>query len=205
MPLELVSWNNRQCGDLGFFAGPDPVEVGIEDAERWGDVQVSAILAARSLPVPSHAFILYSASQVYESLEGGPELRDAAAYAQDALDGRVFLLRPAGSDGAKAAAVDLAWARYHDRHYGFLQTGLGFLPVLLARRLFHRDVPNPFPWGIICSELALRYLLGLRGILSRLGDVDAAVSLGWALGLDPQTADPALLAACAVRGSFPSY
>jgi hypothetical protein len=205
VPVELVPWDARRTGDVGFFAGEDALEKTIEAAERWGDVQVRAILGAHSLPVPSHAFLLYSVSQVYESLEGGPELRDASVYEQRASAGRAFLLRPPGSDGAKAAAVDLAWERYRNRHYGFLQTGLGFLPVLIGRRLFHRDLPNPFPWGIICSELVLRYLLGLRSILSRLGETQAALDLGWALSLDPQTADPALLAACALRGLPPSF
>jgi hypothetical protein len=45
--------------------------------------------------------------------------------------------------------------------YGWLQI-LGFIPMVIARRLLFMKIPNPARAGIICSELVLLYLRELE-------------------------------------------
>lgn len=47
-----------------------------------------------------------------------------------------------------------------ETHYGWLQL-LGFIPVIMAKRLFGMKISNPSKGGVVCSELVLQYLRGL--------------------------------------------
>ena len=47
-----------------------------------------------------------------------------------------------------------------EAHYGWLQL-IGFIPVVLFKRLLGMKISNPAKGGIICSELVLQYLRGL--------------------------------------------
>jgi hypothetical protein len=45
--------------------------------------------------------------------------------------------------------------------YGWFQL-LGFIPILIWRRLTGRLIPNPIRGGVVCSELVLNYLRALE-------------------------------------------
>lgn len=55
--------------------------------------------------------------------------------------------------GIKRARADL------EKPYGYLQI-LGFIPVVIAKRLLGLKIKNPMRGGMVCSELVLEYLRG---------------------------------------------
>lgn len=179
-------WGDLRAGDVGFYAG-----------EGWVSRQIRRLTRREDLgddPVPSHAFLVISRSEVIEALEK-TKVRGLSFYQEDFVAGRAWAYRPAGSDLAKREAVRLMVDRYNGAAYGWLQI-LGFLPVLAIRRRWNHDAPNPAPLGKICSEDVLLFLRILRGVLRRLTEDQAARLVSWSLALDPNTTDPALLCRC---------
>lgn len=66
-------------------------------------------------------------------------------------------------DGYKPEDIDRGLERAGakiEQHYGWLQI-LGFIPVIIARRLLGMKIKNVARGGVVCSELVLQYLKGL--------------------------------------------
>lgn len=190
-------------GDVGSSADSGILNHIIANAEGWGEARVKEVIDMEGLKIPGHSFIVYDYNTTYESLSGGPKLYDIEKYHEGFDKGLVCLYRPAGQLRFLEQAVQITYNKYHDRGYGFLQTGLGMFLPLIWRHFFHKDAINLFPWGIICSELNLYYLREVRDLLSKANEVEDAMALAWAYRLDPQTTDPALILSCEIMDAVP--
>lgn len=205
----VTDWEQVKCGCVGHSSSTSRLSHSISMVENWGRVDAAKIIKNAGLKIPGHSFIVYEHDLCYESITGGPELTPLKKYKEGFENGDVFIFKPDADAASKREAVNLAFDKYHNHGYGFLQTGLGFLPVLLFRRIFKQDVQNPFPWGIICSELQLRYLRLLFQVLfgkrkMDKGYLEAASLIKWVWKLDVQATDPALLMACEINDGIPT-
>jgi len=110
----------------------------------------------------SHTFIMYQAEPeplvveagTYEVLIDLPMKYESSKYVTGYFE-------PAGFS---AEEVERGIAKIRQKievHYGWLQL-VGFIPVVIFRRLFGMKISNPARGGIICSELVLLYLRALE-------------------------------------------
>ena len=110
----------------------------------------------------SHTFIMYQVEPeplvveagIFEVLIDLPAKYDTHHYV-------TAYFEPAGFSSEE---IERGIARVRSKievHYGWLQL-LGFIPVVIFRRLFGLKISNPSKGGIICSELVLLYLRALE-------------------------------------------
>jgi hypothetical protein len=194
--LRVNKWEDVQPGDLGWYVGPGIISDAIEHITARKD------LISLGFKIPSHVFIVLNKTQVIEALEK-TKVRSKLEYKADFEAGNVYIFRPDAPEQIVKDTLLEFYSKYDNHPYGWLQI-LGFIPVLLLRKL-HLNVFNPFPLGTVCSEDGLIYLRMLMLALSKAGETEKALKLGWTVRLDPNTTDPALLLICCIKDDVPPY
>lgn len=110
----------------------------------------------------NHTFVVYQAEPeplVVEASKFDVQLVPATKYDHKRYE--VVYFTPSGYT-PEAIEAGIACARRNiEKSYGWMQL-VGFIPVIVFRRLFGMKISNPMKGGVICSELALKYLQGLE-------------------------------------------
>lgn len=142
-----------QTGDIGFSRSP-------------GFVQ--ACIRFFTISRLTHSFLITRACDQMAVLEAGAlnvQLVDYTGHYRQKPDVLHWVYRPRKVTAEEAAsAISRTFTRFAGENYGWLQLPwfmLRFGWLILTRRKFR--IPNPFPGGIICSELVWHYLLLLGG------------------------------------------
>ena len=122
---------------------------------------VSKIVAWFTTSRWSHTFVIYQDQPEVLVVEAGTlqvQLVPIAKYQSSGYNVAYFspvAFTPEQIDAGVAKARESI-----ETTYGWLQI-LGFVPVIVSRRLFGRKISNPARGGIVCSELVLQYLRGI--------------------------------------------
>lgn len=110
----------------------------------------------------SHTFIMYQVEPEALVVEAGtfevlidlPKKYDTHHYV-------TAYFEPVGFSGEEIEKGISKIRQKIEVHYGWLQL-VGFIPVVIFKRLFGKKISNPAKGGIICSELVLLYLRALE-------------------------------------------
>lgn len=110
----------------------------------------------------SHTFVVYQTEPEVLVVEAGTftvQLVPATKY--ESRKYTTVFLEPQTIPGDR---IDAGIAKARDKiesRYGWLQL-VGFVPVIVFRRVFNKKISNPSKGGVVCSELVLQYLRGVE-------------------------------------------
>jgi hypothetical protein len=119
---------------------------------------VSRIIAWFTRSQWSHTFIIYQDSPEILVVEAGMrqvQLVPISKYESSKYDVAYF-----APDLVHMFKIEAGISKVKGKieaPYGMLQF-VGFVPVIILRRLLGMKIPNPLRGGIVCSELVLQYL-----------------------------------------------
>lgn len=110
----------------------------------------------------NHTFVVYQAEPetlVVEASKYDVQLVPVTKY--DSKKYQIVYFVPSGYS-AEAVEAGIACARKNiEKSYGWMQL-VGFIPIIVAKRLLGMKISNPMKGGVICSELCLKYLQGME-------------------------------------------